>query len=133
MLKDMPQQVYDAAYAVIGYDLSVIADDERGCAESESRVLRKVYPDFPIFLRTTELKEYLRSSTRFELLVYPVLGTVTIFPTTGWKIGHCGIWGKTHVMSNTSATGKWEANYTHKEWEAEAQKRHLPLFHYLPL
>lgn len=29
--------------------------------------------------------------------------------------GHCWIVGKTHWMSNTSATGNWEANYTKEE------------------
>ena len=128
-----PERVYDAAKAVIGYDLSKIAEDERGCAESLSRVLRKVYPDFPIFVRTTELNTYLKTSSHFKAVLHPTVGCVTIFPTAGAKIGHCGVWGKEWVMSNSSDVGRWEANYRLKEWEAEANRRYLPLFHYLPI
>lgn len=133
----LPQKATDRLYAAakskIGYDLSRIAIDDVGCAESLSRILKLVYPDFPTILSTAALNDYLRRSPNFRLTLYPQVGCVTIFPTEGKRIGHCGVWGKTHVMSNTSRTGKWEPNYTHAEWTAAADKRGLPVFHYIPL
>jgi hypothetical protein len=40
------------------------------------------------------------------------------------------VWGKNHVMSNTSATGKWIANYTFNAWKAAAKQRGLPIYYF---
>lgn len=129
------QRIYAAAFSVIGRDLSTIADNDVACAESVTRgVLKPVYPDTPIILNTHDLDRYFRSHPlRFRPTATPELGCLTVFPTTNGIVGHCGVWGKTHVMSNTSATGRWEANYTHAEWYAAAKKRGLKVYHYIPL
>ena len=126
------EHVYEIAKAYIGYDLSKYAENEKGCAEAVSRILGQVYPNFPILTFTGDLNVFLKYDPRFKAVLHPKLGCVSIFPTTFRAVGHVGIWGKTHVISNTSATGKLEANYTHAEWYAEADKRKLPIFHYLP-
>lgn len=127
------QRVYAAAFASIGQDLSRTAPNEVGCAESLSRVLKTIYPDFPIILSTAELNAYLKTSPHFRATLYPQVGCVTVFPTTGASVGHCGVWGKNHVMSNDSRTGLWSPNYTHAGWTAAADQRGLPVFHYIPL
>lgn len=126
--------LYNKAYEAYkrGEDLSNSAPNELGCAESLSRIIKRVYPDFPIILSTTGLNLKLSTSYHFTSSANPIKGAVTIFPTVGNIIGHAGVWGKTHVMSNSSATGKWTANYTHAEWYATAKMRGLQIFHYIP-
>jgi len=130
---DKRQDVYDAAKKAIGQDLSKHAPDERGCAESLSRVLRMVYPDFPIKLSTIQLQELFDTDIRFKETAHPSPGCISIFATRGTKIGHCGVWGRTHCMSNDSRTGEWSANYLHEEWYLAAQRRGLQLSFYIPL
>jgi hypothetical protein len=128
-------RLYNAAVARIHTDASPQdrANDEFGCAESLSHVIRDVIPDFPIYLATAQLLPALRKHLGFIEVAEPQMGCVSIFATVGPSVGHCGVWGKTHVMSNTSATGKWEANYTHAAWYAAAKKRGLAVHHFLPL
>ncbi|UPJ35843.1 hypothetical protein IVB45_02185 [Bradyrhizobium sp. 4] len=128
--------LYQAAFNAIGKDASPgdKAPDERACAESVSNIIRKVMPGFPVILSTIALDKHLWMDARFKMVVTPVAGCVSVFPTKGGVIGHCGIWGKRGwVMSNNSATGKWEANYTDFGWREAAHKRGLEVFHYLPL
>lgn len=128
-----PQRVYKAAYSFLGFDLSKKAPDERGCAESVSRVLHAVYPMFPILLSTIDLLAYLVKSKNFREIKKPEKGCVVIMATKGNTIGHTWIWGKSHAMSNTSTTGLWAANYTHKGVYDAAKKRGLPLRFFIPL
>lgn len=132
-VKDRSEAVYAAAYSCLGRDLSKLAPDEQGCAESVSRILRLVYPDFPIITSTTALDAHLRNSPRFTAVQTPKKGYVTMFATRGGTIGHVGIMGKRNIMSNTSATGLFLANYDLTSWYAAAKKRKLPLTHYQPL
>ena len=128
--------VYEAAFAAIGQDLSKEAPDERGCAEAVSRVLKKVYPNFPIFVSTIQLNNYLRTQGEFVSSANPIAGCIAIFPTEGTRIGHVGIWGRRGwVMSNNSFggdRGKWTANYTEYGFREEAKKRGLKLYYYIP-
>ena len=128
-------RLYNAAVAAIGKDVSPgdLANDEVGCAESLSMIIRQVIPSFPIILSTASLNVALLKHPQFKRIETPVPGCVAIAPTFGSKIGHCWVMGKTHAMSNTSATGKWEANYTNARVATDAQKRGLKLFYYLPL
>ncbi len=123
--------LYDAAKARIGQDLSKSAPNERGCAQSLSRVIADVLPGFPLHLSTITLQAALRKHPHFKQIAGPTMGAVSIFATKGKSVGHCGVVGLTHVMSNTSKTGKWEPNYTHKEWNAAAKKRGLPIVNFI--
>jgi hypothetical protein len=118
------ERLYNAAYRSIGKDLSKRAPDERGCAESLSRIIRMVDPTFPIYVSTIELAQHLKDSPDFEIVKVPQKGDIAIFPTRE-RVGHCGVVGKTHIMSNNSKTGNWEANYTHAEWRYAYQARRL--------
>ncbi len=131
------EKIYQAAFNAIGKDASPgdKAPDDRACAESVSNIIRKVFPDFPILLSTIDLDKKLWSDLmRFKLVPAPTAGCITVMPTKGSKIGHCWIRGKRgYAMSNTSATGRWEANYTDFGVIEAARKRGLELFHYLPI
>ena len=129
-------EVYEAAFAEIGNDLSKLAPDELGCSEAVSKVLKKVYPSFPILISTIRLHDYMRTSTHFVSSANPIAGSVAIFPTEGKKIGHVGIWGRRGwVMSNNSGgtdKGKWTANYTTFGFKEEAAKRGLKIYYFIP-
>jgi hypothetical protein len=128
-------KLYKAAKSAIGRDASPanLAPSDRACAEAASSILRQVIKDFPIFVSTTKLNAYLAQDRRFKRTESYQAGTIAIAPTQGQKTGHCWIMGNTHAMSNTSKTGKWEANYTNAGVAKDAAKRGLPLFYYLPL
>lgn len=117
-------RLYDLAFASQGQDLSKNAPNERGCAESLSRLINQIDPGFPILISTAAMMPYLRK--RYREVTVPEPGDIAIFPTTNGVTGHCGVWGKNHVMSNTSATGKFEANYSFPDWLAVAKRRGLP-------
>ncbi|AVT83657.1 hypothetical protein RPYSC3_47970 [Rhodopseudomonas palustris] len=119
------EKLYKAAYDSQHKDLTTIAPNDYGCAESLSRVIQKVLPSFPVYTATAALYPRLLADRRFVVVTDPEPGDIAIFPTEGAVVGHCGVWGKTTVMSNTSKTGKFEANYTHASWLAEAAKRGL--------
>lgn len=116
-------RLYDLAFASQGQDLSRSAPNERGCAESLSRLINQIDPGFPVLISTAAMMPYLRK--RYREVTMPEPGDIAIFPTNGGVTGHCGVWGKNHVMSNNSSTGKFEANYTHPAWLAAAKQRGL--------
>jgi len=127
---DRCSDVYDAALRCVGLDLSKQADDSVGCAEATSRVLRLVYPNFPIFLSTIELEAYLVKHCKETTT--PRKGCISGFKTVGKTRGHYGIWGETHVLSNNSFSGKFDTHYTHATWLAAAKKRKLRNRHFIP-
>lgn len=105
--------------ASIGLDLSVQAPNELGCADSLSRLIGKIFPDFPSFLSTIALNSHLASiDKRFKRCgVKPWV--IIVSPTVGGNIGHCGILGDNDVIySNNSKTGKWDKHWTLKKWIA---------------
>lgn len=128
--------LYEAAFSALGQDISPsdTAPDERGCAESISKVIQKVYPAFPTHISTIALKKELDKSPNFREVDKPTYGCVAVFPTRGTRIGHTGIWGKKGwVMSNTSGDGIWRANYTSFGWYDAAKSRGLSNYFYQPL
>ena len=131
--KTAAQRLYEAAKSQIGKDLSNSAPNELGCAESMSRVIRMVYPNFPIIISTAGLNLKLMNSYHFERSANPIKGCIAIAPTQGAKVGHCWVWGDTWAMSNTSKTGKWQANYRNVDVIKDAKRRGLPLHFYIPL
>lgn len=125
----MAPTLYQAAVKYLGRDASPrdLAPDYVGCAESLCNVIRESVKDFPIVTGTWSLWQELESHPRFRRVTVPMPGTVIVAPTgtvTRAAIpGHAGIFGKANtIMSNTSATGLWEQNYTLDSWTARYGK-----------
>lgn len=118
-------RLYDEAKKALGEDLTKIAPDMLGCAESVSRIIQRAVPDlnFPTLTSTTQLYNHFEKSPSFKQVDTPVYADIILAPTGfgNGKVsnGHVGIVGKftaydgtPWVMSNTSDSGFWEANMT---------------------
>lgn len=100
------------------------APDEYGCADSLSKVINSAFPKcITGSVSTKVLYEQLLNSNKFVKTKELLTGDIIISPTgsntkvTEIKNGHCGIVGEDgEIMSNSSATGKWEQNYTIETW-----------------
>lgn len=117
-------KLYELAVKSIGTDVSPrdVANDELGCVESVTTLINKVNPNIPVQLSTAAFLKYMQANTQlFEKCAGPGKERIVICATgTGnGKVpnGHVGICvDDADIMSNTSATGKWEKNYTVKSW-----------------
>lgn len=120
--KDAPGMLLEASRQYEGEDASPqdFVDDALGCAESVSRVIQAIYPDFPVITGTWTLREHLRQDKRFKATLNMDPGNVIVCPTgsgNGKIRGHTGVIGKDNrIYSNNSFTGIWEPNYTVDEW-----------------
>lgn len=136
VLKKLPERLYDVSVASIGTDASPSdkAPDELACAETVSELINKVIT-FPIITGTWTLWDKLRTDTRFEKISEAELGAIIISPTgtgNGSIVGHTGICGVgDKIMSNSSATGKFEQNFTQQSWrDRYKQKGGFPIYYY---
>jgi hypothetical protein len=125
LVSSKPKNIYESALSFVGKDASPddLASDELGCAESVTNVIKKVLPDFPIITGTWTLYDRLRKDTRFKKVTTPQVGDIIISPTGSVAKatfpGHVGVVGMGHtIMSNSSATGIFESNYTFESWRA---------------
>ena len=125
------QRLYDAAFAVIGKDMSDRAENRLGCADAVNNIHQTAFGvEIGGGTSTYLLYDALRLSSRYALVAgKPRRGDIIISPSgyssKGTKHGHVGIVGKNtapdgslYVMSNDSEKGTWEANYTVKSWTA---------------
>jgi hypothetical protein len=126
----------DVGRMFIGKDASPrdLVDDELGCAESVSEVIRCLV-DFPIITGTWTLWDKLRKDDRFEEVGEPAEGDIIISPTgtgNGKVVGHTGVVGKDNtVMSNNSFTGTFEVTHTIQEWmDFYMGKGAFPVYYY---
>lgn len=124
------EKLYDAAVAELGRDASPddLAPDNLGCADSVTNIIRKVRPTFPIVVGTwTLLYEHLLKETDFIAVDNPEPGDVIINATgtgNGEIVGHVGIVAKNdRIMSNTSAKGIWEENFSMTNWDNYYRKK----------
>lgn len=106
-----------------GVDLSMLAPDELGCAESVSRLLNILDDRTPIVTGTWTLNDYiLKNGSRFEILKKAEDGCIVMAVTgTGngiLKNGHVGFYVKGRVLSNNSYTGEWDDHYSIEEFVA---------------
>lgn len=129
--------LYQEAIKAIGMDASPedLAPDELGCAETVSSIVRKVLPDFPVITGTWVLNDKLSKDERFERVGEPEIGAIIMSPTgmgNGTFPGHTGICGdKNTIMSNVSATGKFDQNYTIESWKLRYMvKGQFPMIYY---
>lgn len=112
----MPKRVVYYARLCSGVDLSTLAPNEVGCAESVTRLLRQLDTTLvPVELSTYRLTLHLVVSKRFVELDTPLPGCVVIAATgtgNGHIVGHTGIYDGRRIWNNNSYTGKWSDSYT---------------------
>lgn len=120
------ERLYSVAYASLGKDMR--ADKsvpiELGCASSMSGVLKlagvKTLPAKGI-PGTAQLFSWLKLSPQFSQIKTPGVGDIVIYPT-GYddpqipglpklQNGHVFVKGKFQLLSNNSATGKWDNHW----------------------
>lgn len=117
-------KLYAAALQSIGTDASPndVAPDELGCAETVNAIFKSVFKsEIGGGLSTAHMFKALNSDARFMKVDQFLPGDIIISPTGmgNGKLsnGHVGIVGLDEkVMSNSSATGTFEENYTIKSW-----------------
>jgi hypothetical protein len=119
-------KLYLESLRFLGQDASPFdeAPDEYGCADSLSKVILSAYPKcITGSVSTKELYNQLLNSKQFIKTNELEAGDIIISPTgsatkvSEIKNGHCGIVGEDdEIMSNSSATGTWEQNYTIATW-----------------
>lgn len=122
--KTQGQVLFETAESFIGKDASPLdkAADAYGCAETVNEIHQTAFGK-PIGgdVSTTRMYSALINSTRFYPVGSPMPGDIVISPT-GYgngkmKNGHVGIVGtRNRIMSNSSASGTWEYNYTIDSW-----------------
>lgn len=107
-------------------------DDEVGCADTVSHLLKKVFPDFPILVSTKDLDHKMFMDKRFKRMEIPNRGRIVISPRTNTKYGHVGVFiTNERIASNDSRTGLFQGNYTWESWIEEFKfKRKLKIYIY---
>lgn len=125
------QKIFETAKSLLGVDASPndIAPDELGCAETVSEVIIKAGFKMPIIVSTKNLYDWLRTKKEWLETTTPIPGDIVISPTgsggkNGITHGHTGVVGVGGViMSNSSATGRFEPNFTINRWVAYYQTK----------
>jgi len=107
-------------------------NNELACAESVSHIIKQVFPDFVGSVSTAELDYFLDKSVHFFPTRIPKPGNVIVSPRTTKNNGHTGLFlTPNRIASNTSATGKFEDNYSLDSWAREMRdKRGLHIYMY---
>ena len=122
--------LFSFAVQALGTDASPndVAPDEFGCAESINQIHQNAF-GFQIGggLSTYRMYKALLESLFFIKIDQPSEGDIVISPTGygNGKLpsGHVGIVGERgKIMSSSSATGRFEENYTIKTWENRYRK-----------
>jgi len=110
------EALYDLSYSLIDKHLTLnpTIDKSVGCAQAVSFVLKKAGYEIPRggISGTSTLCDWLKLN--FTEISSPQKGCVLIFVTGTGKPGtrgHVFIYGKTHLMSNDSDTGMWNAKW----------------------
>ncbi len=122
------QKIYNTAFRFLGVDASPndLAPDEVGCADTVSSILQAALGSnmaIDYTISTAQLYRELLTSKAYMLVQVPEPGDILVSPTGygngGLSNGHTGIWGRGgKIMSNSSATGKFEQNYDTEHWKA---------------
>lgn len=120
-LSRYPMQQRVAIYARVmeGRDLTSLAPDELGCAESVSRILVQWGLSPSVVTGTWTLQQELQKNKNFKRISErEVTPGCVIIAATGEgngkiKNGHVGIVGENlRIWSNNSSTGKWDNHLT---------------------
>ena len=121
------------AKKLLGKDLSSIAPNSLGCAETISRVIHEDEPLFPIITGTATLLTVLKSKPNWIEIDKPEIGSIIISPTGYGKDrfahGHCGIIGEKGIIySNNSITGLFDDHLTLNGWKVLFKD--FPIFYF---
>lgn len=136
---DQGAKIFTTAKQWIGMDASPkdVAPDELGCAETVTAILNYAGFQTPVIVSTAKLYEYLSTKVEWMRVYTPIEGDIVISPTgmggkNGIKNGHVGVVGTGGViMSNASATGTFEPNYTINSWTNRYSiKGGYPIFYF---
>lgn len=106
-----------------------------GCGYAVTAVWNKAFPDDKVYhTGTSSWWDWLKSSNKFEAVFEAEPDCIIISPTPAippqspLKNGHIGVVGRNKapdgsywIMSNNSLTGKWDAHWTVKSWNAYYQ------------
>jgi hypothetical protein len=128
-VKSPRERFYEAALAALGTDASPkdVAPDELGCAETVNEIHYKAFGEYIENPGISTTRLFAAIVDRPDLWVRvsdAEPGNLIISPTGMSKLpslpianGHVGIFDRDGIiMSNSSATGKFERNYTIQEW-----------------
>lgn len=123
---------------VLGTDLSFVAPDELGCAESVTRIFNYLAPELqlPVVTGTWTLDQALKSNPHFIPIqrLSNCDGCIIIAVTgEGVGSGHVGIIVGDRVYSNNSFSGRWDKHFTHDGFRNYFIKRGFPIKYYLPV
>ena len=100
-----------------GKDLSQIAPNDVGCAESVTRITNVLFGDDVITGTYSLLGHFLKNKIVWKEVYAPSDGVVVLSATgtgNGSIPGHVGIYDKGRVWSNNSISGKWDAHFSHQ-------------------
>ena len=125
--------IYQTVLKNVGKDLTTIAPDELGCAETVSRILEQCFGDKPITISTYYFYQIFKGSEKWKQVYNPIRGDIIISPTGYGKTahGHIGFIGLNNIIySNNSLTGKLEPNFTIATWIAQYSKMGYPTFYF---
>lgn len=134
----LAKQIAIYARLVENTDLSFVAPDELGCAESVTRLINYLEPTLglPVVTGTWTLDQALKRNTHFfPIQKMFVRDGCIIIAVTGEGIGngHVGILVGDRVYSNNSNTGRWDKHFTHDGFRNYFIKRGFPIKYYLPV
>ncbi len=125
------ERLYDVAKSKLDTDVTPkdLVDDDVACAECVDAILFLAFgryvngTKYKNTVSTYTMLETLINSSDFKEVMWPDFGDIIIsatgtssIPNTPIKNGHVGVLGKTHIMSNNSLNGLWQAYYTIKTW-----------------
>jgi hypothetical protein len=129
----------DAALRHLGRDVTPkdLVPDEVACAETVTAIIRTVLPTFPVIPGTYTLWRQLENDPRFRRVSLPAPGVIVLSPTgtqpatSRVRNGHVGIYGQGNaIMSNSSATGIFEQNFSTASWQARYGQAGFPIYYY---
>lgn len=126
--KTKGQKLYETAKALLGQHVIVLDASNQfgylGCAQSVNAVVKKAL-GFEIGggASTALMYSVLKDATKYMQVPYDeALPGDIVIDATGTSVkypqahGHVGVMGVRWIMSNSSETGTWEANYVKEDW-----------------
>lgn len=130
--KQMSQKIYETAMSCIGKDLTTIAPNEYGCAETFTRILIMAGCDIKVLTSTIDVNNVLANSPVWRRVSTGFKGDAIISPTQGDNVGHVGIIGDGDlIISNNSYTGQVDEHLNMKSWyDFYGKRKGLPIFIY---
>ena len=124
--KSNREHLYNVAYSCLGIDMAP-TQDSLGCAEALYYVLKKAgVPNLPkkAIVSSYEMDKWCRKN--LVRVAVPLFGDIISSPTgtgNGSIRGHVGILGKYKIMSNNSATFKWDDYFTLDSWRKRYERQ----------